>query len=407
MRLHKLKASGILSFGPTGLDLELGPLNVLIGPNGAGKSNLLEVLALLQAAPVRLAAPVKAAGGILDWLWKAPTALSGGEGDSPAQIRAVIRPPASSGLKDTVHSMTIESNGGRFELVEEKIVRHDHCWPKGSGPIEVFNLSGGHAELRGTNAALRGDLFTVIPVERQQLNPEESILSQYKPIGNMPVDEVLFSLPHFYRHIRLYRHCLFGPASAMRELPRADDRNDYLAEEFGNLALVLSSQRFLTVKRRIEEEMGSFYDRFVSYHVVPNAGRVQLFLEEEGGRQIPAGRLSDGTLRYLGLLAILLDPQPPTLVAIEEPELGLHPDVIPHLAELLVEASARMQLVVTTHSRMLVDALSGVPECIVVCSKVDGETRMERLKAEDLREWLEQYSLGELWSKGEIGGNRW
>ena len=134
---------------------------------------------------------------------------------------------------------------------------------------------------------------------------------------------------------------------------------------------------------------------------------MQLFLEEEGGRQIPVGRLSDGTLRYFCLLAILLDPEPPPLVAIEEPELGLHPDVIPHLAELLLEASERMQLVVTTHSRMLVDALSGVPESIVVCSKVDGETRMERLKAEDLREWLEKYTLGNLWSKGEIEGNRW
>lgn len=134
---------------------------------------------------------------------------------------------------------------------------------------------------------------------------------------------------------------------------------------------------------------------------------MQLFLEEEGGRQIPVGRLSDGTLRYFCLLAILLDPEPPPLVAIEEPELGLHPDVIPHLAELLLEASERMQLVVTTHSRMLVDALSGVPESIVVCSKVDGETRMERLNAVDLKEWLEKYTLGDLWSKGEIGGNRW
>ncbi len=124
--------------------------------------------------------------------------------------------------------------------------------------------------------------------------------------------------------------------------------------------------------------MGRFYEEFVAYHVVPNEGRMQLFLEEEGGRQIPVGRLSDGTLRYFCLLAILLDPAPPPLVAIEEPELGLHPDVIPHLAELLLEASGRMQLVVTTHSRMLGDALSGVPESIVVCSKVDGATGDER-----------------------------
>lgn len=61
----------------------------------------------------------------------------------------------------------------------------------------------------------------------------------------------------------------------------------------------------------------------------------------------------------------------------------------------------------TTHSRMLVDALSGAPESIVVCSKENGETRMERLNADDLKEWLEKYTLGDLWNKGEIGGNRW
>ncbi len=207
--------------------------------------------------------------------------------------------------------------------------------------------------------------------------------------------------------IRLYRECSFGPGSKVRNQPRGDERSDFLSEDFSNLALVLGHRRYLAVKRRLEEEMGLFYEGFVAYHVVPNDGRMQLFLEEEGGRQIPVGRLSDGTLRYFCLLAILLDPEPPPLVAIEEPELGLHPDVIPHLAELLLEASERMQLVVTTHSRMLVDALSGVPESIVVCSKVDGETRMERLKAEDLREWLEKYTLGNLWSKGEIEGNRW
>ena len=127
--------------------------------------------------------------------------------------------------------------------------------------------------------------------------------------------------------------------------------------------------------------MGRFYGGFDSFEPVVRDGRVQLFMVEGGGRQIPVGRLSDGTLRYLGLLAILLDPEPPALIAIEEPELGLHPDVIPRLAELLLEASERTQLVVTTHSRLLVDALSGVPESIVVCSKENGETRMERLSA--------------------------
>ena len=78
MLIQNLKVTGLLSFGPAGLDLSMQRLNVFIGPNGSGKSNLLEVLSLLRAAPERLAAPVKAAGGIQDWLWKAPTKTTDG-----------------------------------------------------------------------------------------------------------------------------------------------------------------------------------------------------------------------------------------------------------------------------------------------------------------------------------------
>ena len=136
-------------------------------------------------------------------------------------------------------------------------------------------------------------------------------------------------------------------------------------------------------------------------------GTVALFLEESDGRQIPATLLSDGTLRYLSLLAILLHPDPPPLIALEEPELGLHPDIVGEVAKLLVDASERTQLVVTTHSRTLVDALTDHPSSIVVCEKENGESRFERLDGTRLRAWLDRYSLGELWSSGELGGNRW
>lgn len=122
---------------------------------------------------------------------------------------------------------------------------------------------------------------------------------------------------------------------------------------------------------------------------------------------IPATRLSDGTLRYLCLLAILCHPKPPPLVCIEEPELGLHPDVLPDLAKLMLSASERCQLIVTTHSDILVDALTETPESVIVCEKQDGRTRMQRLDSKELTQWLDRYRLGELWLKGEIGGMRW
>jgi predicted ATPase len=149
------------------------------------------------------------------------------------------------------------------------------------------------------------------------------------------------------------------------------------------------------------------YDGIIDLHFVIDGGMVQLFLEEAGKRQIPATRLSDGTLRYLCLLAILLHPEPPPLVVIEEPELGLHPDIVPYLAQLMRRASERTQLVITTHSQLLVNAFMESPEVIVVCERPDAETRFERLDAGRLSGWLGRYTLGQLWSMGEIGGNRW
>ena len=99
--------------------------------------------------------------------------------------------------------------------------------------------------------------------------------------------------------------------------------------------------------------------------------------------------------------------RPPPLICIEEPELGLHTDLIPGIARLLQAASERTQLIVTTHSDILIDALSEDPESVVVCEKHQGQTTMKRLESEQLTEWLERYHLGELWATGEIGGVRW
>ena len=133
-----------------------------------------------------------------------------------------------------------------------------------------------------------------------------------------------------------------------------------------------------------------------------------MFVGEKGLREpVPATHLSDGTLRYLCLLTILCHPNPPPLICIEEPELGMHPDIIPTIAEMLVEASTRTQLIVTTHSDTLIDALNDTPESVVVCEKDENGTSMKRLDKKELAKWLEKYTLGQLWREGEIGGNRW
>jgi predicted ATPase len=160
--------------------------------------------------------------------------------------------------------------------------------------------------------------------------------------------------------------------------------------------------------RQVIEKLKEFYSAAEEIIIGIQGGRVQLWIREKGLSQpVPAIRLSDGTLHYLYLLALLCHPTLPPLLCIEEPEIGLHPDILPVIANLLIEASQRTQLIVTTHSDTLVSALSDVPESVLVCERNDGGTRLHRLDAKRLKEWLKKYSLGELWRMGEIGGNRW
>jgi predicted ATPase len=385
--IRRLKVSGLLSFGLNGIDLPLEPLNVLIGPNGSGKSNLLEVLALLRAAPVSLPEPIKEMGGVREWLWKGKLRAR------KATIEAVLG-PRTSRSQPLRHLLTITRDGERFELADECIESER----PGRGVRERYF----YYPVQNGNPVLR-DLGERRQLRRESLNPEQSILSQVRDPERYP--EIAW-LQQQYEAIRLYRNWSFGPAAAMRRAQSAHERADFLDEGGENLALVLSKIRS-RVRLEFVTSLKKLYEGIENFHLTVDGGNVFLFLEESGGREIPATRLSDGTLRYLCLLAILLHPEPPPLIAIEEPELGLHPDVIPHVAELLVQASARTQLVVTTHSRMLVDALSDNPSSVVVCEKHDGESRFMRLAEEPLKAWLEKYTLGNLWSMGELGGNRW
>lgn len=113
-------------------------------------------------------------------------------------------------------------------------------------------------------------------------------------------------------------------------------------------------------------------------------------------------QLSDGTLRFICLAALLLQPNPPATIIIDEPELGLHPAAVQILVSLLYGAAERTQLIVSTQSSPLIDELE--PEEIIVANTKDGETILERLDAEQLAMWLEEYTIGQLWEKNVLGG---
>jgi predicted ATPase len=395
--IRNLKVSGLLSFGEQGIDLRLGKLNVLIGPNGSGKSNLLEVLALLKAAPTNLPEPVKEMGGMREWLWKGKSA------QKEALVEAVVE--YSKGKQPRIsqtrwpralrHGLRMTDHGGRFEVVDEWVENEKPESGK-ADPYFFYKFRLGKPILRDVQKGERS-------LRKEIVKPEQSILSQLRDPERYPA---LAWLQQQYEQIRLYRNWSFGPAAALRREQSAHGRSDFLSDGGENLALVLSNIPS-RIKSELLDSLRKLYEGIEDIKFTINGGNVLLFLVEKDGREIPATRLSDGTLRYLCLLAILLHPEPQPLIAIEEPELGLHPDVIPQIAELLIQASKRTQLIVTTHSHMLVDALGEDPSSILVCSKENGESRFERLDSKSLGAWLKEYSLGQLWSMGELGGNRW
>jgi predicted ATPase len=236
------------------------------------------------------------------------------------------------------------------------------------------------------------------------MDPEESILAQRRDPDHYPG---LTYLGQAFGQIKLYREWSFGRYTPPRLPQKADLPNDFLEESACNLGLVLNRlKREPKVKKQLLEAMRKLYEGVTDFDVIIEGGTVQVFFQE-GNITVPATRLSDGTLRYLCLLAILCHPKPPPLVCIEEPELGLHPDILPTLSDLLRDASERCQLIVTTHSDVLVDALTDTPESVIVCEKHQGQSELRRLSKDELSDWLERYSLGELWRKGELGGNRW
>ncbi len=404
MFIESIKLKNILSFGPDTVELKLCPLNVLIGPNGSGKSNLIEIIDLLRSAPSDISQPISRGGGVSQWIWQ-------GKPDAPsAKVEVAANPTGSQPLRYALEFMEIEQS---FSIVREEL---EEIPTSGESPRPFFGRQEDRAGLyqEAVKLKMHSGLRASIerPVQRTEeprekpfsIDRRKSVLAEIRHPQQYPE---LANLAEGLGQIKLYREWAFGRNVLLRRPQQADLRNDFLGADATNLGLVLSRlKRKPVAKRKILDSLCRLYHGITDYNIVVEGGTAQI-LVEEGDISIPASRLSDGTLRFLCLLVILCDPNPPPLVCIEEPELGLHPDILSGLTDLMREASERCQLVVTTHSDMIVDALTDTPESIVVCEKEDGQTRLKRLNREDLSHWLEKYRLGELWSSGQIGGNRW
>ena len=350
------------------VDVELLPINVLIGSNGAGKSNFMEVFSLLNA--IRL-------GGLRDYVMRC------GGADKILHF----------GSK-TTQQLSIEigfENGKRKYTIDLAPNDADGMFPSNE------------------------NVYTSV---KQETIPNYAFSTLYALLGGDSEAGIYISeersgaITYVREHLlrwRLY-HFLDTSASSPIKKTVAVDDNDFLRHDGSNLAAFLYYLREVHGRsydmiRRTVQLVAPFFDDFFLKPLKRNKDTIRLRWWHRGSDDyFDAASLSDGSLRFIALATLLLQPRElcPSVILLDEPELGLHPYAMTILASLVKQASAKTQIVLATQSSLLLDNFE--PEDVLVAERVEGATQFTRLEGEKLKIWLEDYSLGQLWEKNEFGG---
>jgi predicted ATPase len=334
-------------------------VNVVLGPNGSGKTNLYRSLALLvDAAQGRLARSVAREGGMPSLMWAGEHRKHERHG-----VIVEVRFDAFAyclelGLVTAIQTI--------FRL-DPEVKRESITFTEGRRkPVTLMERAGPSAWMRDDD----GRRITY-PLE---LSSSESVLSQLRDRHRYP--EVA-SLGERIQGWRFYHHFRTDQEAPMRQ-PQVGVRTQVLAASGDDLAAAIQTIREVGDERALDEVVA---DAFPGGHVLINADemlRVAVRMKMPGiHRPLEAGELSDGTLRYLSLVAALLTPRPPELLALNEPETSLHPQLLAPLGRLIARASQRSQLFVTTHSRELADQIAQNTDARTIeLALDDGETQI-------------------------------
>jgi predicted ATPase len=353
--------------------LKLGPINVLIGPNGSGKSNFIGVFSFLHALREgHLRTYVARAGG-------ADRILHFGSKVTP---ELYIHLSFGSGINQ--YEITLER--AEYEITLER-AEEDRLFPL-SETVYIWDRSC--PQPSNVRLAPRGS-------EAGIGNPG---LTRSGPGRHLRDHLASWRVYHFHDT---------GDSSPMKKTADVHD-NRYLRPDAANLAPFLYLLRekhpsSYTLILRTVQLMAPFFDDFLLEPQRLNPETMRLEWRHKGSEAyFNATSLSDGTLRFIALATLFLQPVEyrPSVILVDEPELGLHPYAITLLASLVKQASVHTQVVLSTQAPQLLDHFE--PQDVLVADRVDGGTQLRRLEAEPLAAWLEEYSLGQLWEKNELGG---
>ena len=351
--LSKIKIEGFKSIESA--ELTLGDLNVVIGANGSGKSNLIGVFRLVERVLTH---------NLQLYVASEPDRfLFHGRRKSPALSLDFAFDQNAYGFKLQAVQDTL--------TFEYERVEYSGFWNYGE-PIAV-----GHKESKLEEAA--ASYKNKIP---QHVFPKVRNLVVY----------------HFHDT---------SDSSPAKQTVDADD-NRFFRPNAANLPAYLYwlQEKHPVQFRHIEEHIrlvAPFFEQFVLAPSNLNEKKIKLEWRQKGSdAYFDAYSLSDGTLRFICLATLLLQPHPPELILLDEPELGLHPFAIRILAEMLEAASKRVQVLLATQSVTLLNNFA--PKDVIVAENDGIKTTFNRLDEEKLKGWLEDFSLGELWEKNVLGG---
>ncbi|MGB8699400.1 MAG: AAA family ATPase [Thermosynechococcaceae cyanobacterium] len=361
--LQRLNLKGFKSIKT--MDLEIRPLNILIGANGAGKSNLISFFKMLNEMMAgRLQQYIGTSG-------RAQSLLHFGPKITP-QIEAKLDFKVDGGL-DSYTLRLFHAAGDTLIFAEETLSFQSNSRQR----PRINSLGAGHQETRINDSAKRGT-------------------------------QTAKALQYLLNRCRVYHFHDTSSTAGVRQSCYAYD-NRWLMPDAGNLAALLLRFQQENDGKTYQLIVGAirliapFFDDFDLQPDMSN--RIILNWREKGSdRVFGPHQFSDGTLRAICLATLLLQPENelPELIVVDEPELGLHPYALNVVAALFSKVSRHTQVLISTQSSSFLDNFE--PQDVIAVNREGQETIFKRLNATELDDWLEEYSLGEVWEKNIIGG---
>ncbi|MGH7491510.1 MAG: AAA family ATPase [bacterium] len=403
MRILQLDIVGFRSLKQ--ISWKPGDLNVVIGANGTGKSNLLRFLELMSiSAQFRLLGKhIQSLGGMEPIAWDGrATSISFKLKASPVHEKLNVK---DEGIIYELELARL-GKGSSYKINSELLSTYSQTQSdKQSKPALILKRSGSDVWLfdQEEQAMMpRDDLQD----ERYLEKPEsETYLSIPLPIVDDPLMVVFrheLASWAIYHDMLVHKDAIIRQAAVARVEKRVEPDGQNLIPVLHTL--YTDDRDF---KKEINTAMRAAFGGDFDELVFPPAAdqRVQLRIRWKSlKREQSAADLSDGTLRFLLLLTILASPSPPPLIAIDEPETGLHPSMFPIIAEYAVDAASRTQVIFTTHSPQFLDAFTDTKPTTSIVKWENGETTLKVLNGEELDYWLEEYTLGALFKSGELEG---